>query len=50
MNKQARRAALRAHVTAAERRIRALHAMRDWLGLPQAIADYWTAANAWRSL
>lgn len=49
MNRQALRAKLRANVNAAEARLRALHAMRDWLGMQAALAEYWTAADEWRA-
>ena len=50
MNRPALRAKMRAAVTRAERRLRELHASRDWLGVNQAITDYWTAVSAWRAL
>lgn len=50
MNRPALRAQLRAAVTRAERRLRELHTSRDWLGVNQAINDYWTAVTAWRAL
>lgn len=49
MNKPALRAQLRAKVNAAEKRLRELHAMRDWAAVRNALADYWLAANAWRN-
>lgn len=49
MKRTAIKAQLRAKVNKAELRIYQLHAMRDWLGIRQALADYWVAANAWRS-
>lgn len=39
MNIQAQRAKLRAKVNAAEKRLRQLHAMRDWLGIEKALPD-----------
>ena len=48
LNRAARRAQLRAKVTVAEKQIR-LHACRDWLGLEQALRDYWNAAAEWRA-
>lgn len=50
MNRPALRAKMRAAVTRAERRLRELHASRDWLGVNQAITDYWAAVAAWRAL
>ena len=49
LNRAARRAQLRAKVTVAEKHIRRLHACRDWLGLEQALRDYWSAAAEWRA-
>lgn len=50
MNIQAQRAKLRARVNAAEKRLRQLHAMRDWLGIEKALPAYWLARNDWRAL
>ncbi len=50
MNRPALRAKLRAAVTRAERRLRELHACRDWLGVNAALGDYWAAVTAWRAL
>ena len=49
MNRPALRAKLRARVNHAERRLRKLHAARDWLGVKNALPAYWLAANDWRS-
>lgn len=49
MNKPALRAKLRARVNKAEQRLRDLHAMRDWLGVKQALPAYWLARNDWRA-
>lgn len=50
LTRTARRAQLRAAVNAAERRVRELHAMRDWAGVRLALGDYWQAASAWRAV
>jgi hypothetical protein len=50
MNRPALRAKMRAAVNRAERRLRELHASRDWLGVNKAITDYWTAVTVWRDL
>lgn len=50
LNRSAQRAQLRATVNAAEKRVRSLHACRDWLGMPEALQEYWRAAAAWRSV
>ena len=49
MNRPALRAKLRARVNTAEKRLRELHAMRDWLGVKNALPAYWLAANDWRA-
>ncbi len=50
MNKPALRAQLRAKVNAAEKRLRQLHAMRDWAGIQSALPSYWLARNDWRAV
>lgn len=50
MNRPAQRAKLRARVSAAEQRLREIRAVRDWLGIRQALADYWLAKTEWSSV
>ncbi|USR38109.1 hypothetical protein L1F06_015670 [Ectopseudomonas hydrolytica] len=50
MNRPALRAHLRAKVNRAVKRLRELHAMRDWEGIKLALQAYWQAANAWRAV
>ncbi len=50
MNRPALRAQLRAKVNAAEKRLRELHAMRDWAGIQRALPSYWLARNDWRAV
>lgn len=49
MNRPALRAKLRGKVNQAARRLRELHAMRDWAGIKVALQDYWQASEAWRA-
>lgn len=44
------RAKLRAKVNAAEKRLRELHAMRDWAGIQRTLPSYWLARNDWRAV
>jgi len=50
MNRPALRAKLRGKVNQAARRLRELHAMRDWSGIKAALEVYWQAANEWRAV
>ena len=50
MNKPAQRAKLRASVNKAVRRLRELHAMRDWEGIKKALPAYWLTSNEWRAI
>lgn len=50
MNRPALRAHLRAKVNRVVKRLRELHAMRDWQGIKVALQDYWLAANEWRAV
>lgn len=50
MNKPAMRAKLRASVARAEKRLRELHAMRDWERIKRALPDYWRAKGEWRGV
>ncbi|WP_428638105.1 hypothetical protein [Pseudomonas sp.] len=50
MNRPAMRAQLRGNVNRAARRLRELHAMRDWEGIKVALQAYWQAANEWRAV
>lgn len=50
MNRPALRAKLRGKVNQAARRLRELHAMRDWAGIKIALEVYWRAANEWRAV
>lgn len=50
MNRPALRTKLRGQVNQAAKRLRELHAMRDWQGIRIALQVYWQAANEWRAV
>jgi len=50
MNTPAKRAAAMGRLNRAIKKIRELHAMRDWLAMGAALAAYWDAKREWEGV